>query len=108
MAAVPRTANRVRLTAGHQPHCSTTYHPHRSPLIAPLPTAHRAPHRAPRTAHRSPQDRLLQHVHALSQKWLIDVSALHIHRHAVLHDAITLAHTADAAIGPSQLLMCVN
>ena len=29
---------------------------------------------------------------------------LDLHRHAVLHDAITLSHAADAAIGPGQLL----
>ena len=40
----------------------------------------------------------------LAQKWLVDPSAAHIHRHAVLHGAITLSHTADAAIGPGHLL----
>ena len=45
------------------------------------------------------EDALLQHVHALSQRWLVDASARHIYNRAMLHDALTAHVVSDGSIG---------
>lgn len=49
------------------------------------------------------QDTLLNYVHNLSQRWLVDKTCLHIYNRAMLHDALTAHVVSDGSIGPSQV-----
>jgi len=49
------------------------------------------------------EDTLLQHVHELSLKWLVDKTCRQVYTRAVLHDALTSASSAGG-MGASQLL----
>ena len=56
-------------------------------------------------AEKHVEDQLLQHVHNLSQRWLVDPTVRHIYYRTMLHDALTSTTSLpDGAIGPSQLL----
>ena len=52
------------------------------------------------------EDRLLEHVHKLAQRWLVDKTCRDVYNRALLHDALTSTHSSmhDGAVGPSQLL----
>ena len=51
------------------------------------------------------EDRLLDHVHCLAQKWLVDPAARRIYIHTMLHDSVTAqSGQSDGGIGPNQLL----
>ena len=49
------------------------------------------------------EDALLEHVHKLSQRWLVDNTCRLIYNRAMLHDALTAHAVSDGSIGPSQL-----
>ena len=49
------------------------------------------------------EDALLEHVHELSQRWLVDQTCRHIYNRAMIHDALTAHVVSDGSIGPSQL-----
>ena len=53
------------------------------------------------------EDTLLQHVHSLSLKWLVDKTCRQVYTRAMLHDALGSASSAGG-MGPSQLLRWCN
>ena len=55
------------------------------------------------TAEKWVEDTLLQHVHELSLKWLVDKTCRQVYTRAVLHDALTSASSAGG-MGATQLL----
>lgn len=57
------------------------------------------------SAVKAVEDALLEHVHNLAQRWLVDPAARKIYIRTMLHDSVT-ATTAisDGGIGPNQLL----
>lgn len=53
------------------------------------------------------EDTLLQHVHSLSLKWLVDKTCRQVYTRAMIHDALASA-SSTGGMGPSQLLRWCN
>ena len=50
------------------------------------------------------EDRLLERVHSLALRWLLDKACRDIYNRAMVHDALTTTHSNTDGIAPSQLL----